>query len=281
MTQRVALGLLLLSLTAGCAANPSDDDGAASAAASELTSVPTGTFAIEREPSDGSYISKLTLSSGKKFELEYVRVTTTYETSLFSPFIPLPTRHEEKVVSTGKYSVFAGEPGETLISFDIEGTTTNDDHMIFSIKSTATTLTLAAIGEDAFTLEKTNGGAPEPTDARVLTCDDGSFTAVITLDEAQRRRGHMKITRKAGADRMDPPNGDVPVVYTGNTGVDDYMAYEGRDSHGNTYSFALKASDLQKTSGKTAEVGLGYGPDDILLGGGEIHHGLACTIARP
>lgn len=279
MTQRAALALLLLSFTAGCAVTPADDHSA-SASASDLTSVPTGSFAITDKPSDGSYVSTLTLSSGRTFELEYVSVTTTYETSIFSPFVPLPTRHEEKVVSTGKYEVFAGEPGETLISFDIEGTTSSDDHRIFSIKATATTITLEEVGGQPFTLKKSSA-APAKTDARVLTCDGGKIGVVITLDEAQRRRGHMKVTRKAGADRMDPPAGVVPVVYTGGTGVDDYMAYEGRDSQGNTYSFALKASDLEKTSGKTAEVGLGYGPNDFLAGGGEIHHSLDCAIARP
>lgn len=282
MTQRaVGLALLLLTLGAGCAATTDEEDGGGATEEAALTSMSTGTFAIDRKPLSGSYVARLSLESGRKFEIEYVTRRTVYETSIWSPFIPLPATKEEAVVYRGKYDVFAGDPGETLISFDVTDGSESDNHFIFSIEaSSASAITLKAIGSDAFTLKKTSAG-PAPTDARVLTCDAVKFKATITLDQAQRRRGTLSIAPKAGADRTDPPKGDTTVVYTGGTGVEDYMAYEGRDSKGNTYSFALKKSDLERTSGPISSVGLGFGPNDFLAGGGEYHNSLTCTIARP
>ena len=88
----------------------------------------------------------------------------------------------------------------------------------------------------------------------------------------------MKITRKAGADRMDPPTGSFTVAYNGDTGVDDYMGYEGTDSKNNSYDFALKKSDLAKTSGKIATVGVNF---DLEFSPGGVHTTLDCTIKKP
>ena len=40
----------------------------------------------------------------------------------------------------------------------------------------------------------------------------------------------MTITRRADGDRSEPPSGSLTVAYSGDTGVDDYMRYEGVDS---------------------------------------------------
>ncbi|MBX3232703.1 MAG: hypothetical protein KIT84_43995 [Labilithrix sp.] len=278
MTHRAALGLLLLTLASGCAATTEEEEGVEAAEAA-LVGVPAGTFAIERKPLSGSYVARLNLEAGNAFEIEYVSRRTVYETTIWSPWIPVPTTKEEAVVYRGKWRTFAGDPGETLITFDV--TDGFSERFIFSIEaSSESAITLKAIGRDAITLKKTSA-APAATDARILTCEARMFHATIALDQAQRRRGTLSVSPKPGAGRGDPPKGDTTVVYTGNTGVEDYMRYEGRDSAGNTYSFALKKSDLERTSGPISRVGLGFGPNDFLAGGAEIHNTLTCTIARP
>ena len=64
----------------------------------------------------------------------------------------------------------------------------------------------------------------------MLTCTGRRWDATITLDQNQRRRGMMTITRRADGDRSEPPSGSLTVAYSGDTGVDDYMRYEGVDS---------------------------------------------------
>ncbi len=130
---------------------------------------------------------------------------------------------------------------------------------------------------DAFELRPTSA-APRATDARVIECKGRRFDATLTMDEAQRRRGTMKIVRHAEADASDPPNASFSIAYTGDTGVDDYMGYEGFDRQNNGYEFALKKSDMEKTSGSIAEVGVGFTRD---LASYAVHMPLSCTIRRP
>lgn len=260
----------------GCAGETSEaPPGDPAASESDLTSLPVGHYAIAREPSSGSYVSELTISAGKKVELEWVHVTTTSEPWFFNPWIRVPVSKKEKLVLTGSFSIFAGDPGETLISFDV--TDRGVDHLIYSLEKTTDGIALQAIGGPRFEMKKA-AASTRATDTRILDCKGRRWDAVITLDEAQRRRGTMKVTRRADAERNDPPNGSFEVSYSGDTGVDDYMRYEGADRQGNGYDFALRKSDLEKTSGPISQVGLGYTPD---LSPGGWHNTLQCTIRKP
>jgi hypothetical protein len=161
---------------------------------------------------------------------------------------------------------------EPVIAFDVkdgmlDGAT---QHFIFDYAATATTITLTPSGSAAFTLKKTNA-APEPTDARVITCKGDAIDAVITLDQAQRRRGHIAFKQHPNAG-ANLPSGETPVVYTGSTGISDYMRFEGKDAQRNEYEFALRKSDVAKTHGPISEVGVGF--NSALLS-------MSCTIARP
>ena len=169
--------MVLLCLPVGCAANAADDDSSSSDDA--LTGVKLGRYAIDSAPSSGSYIESLTISANKKVELDYVRVREGSSPWVFNPWIPVPTRDEEKLTLTGTYVTFAGDPGQTLISFDVSDQ--GIDHLIYTLKMSGSAMTLKAIGESAFTLKPTTS-APSATDARVLTCTGGVYDAVITLD---------------------------------------------------------------------------------------------------
>jgi hypothetical protein len=262
--------------TAGCAAEATSSPDDPVASESALTSVAVGRYVLAREPSAGNYITELTISAGKKVELEWVHVTTTTEPWFFNPWVRVPVTKKEKLALQGSYDVFAGDPGETLISFNV--TDRGIDHLIYSLEKTPNGIALHAIGGQRFEMKQAAGGSTRATETRILDCKGGRWDATITLDEAQRRRGTMKITRRADAQRNDPPNISFTVAYNGDTGVSDYMGYEGFDSQGNGYEFALRKSDLEKTSGPISSVGLGYTPD---LAPGGWHNSLTCTIKRP
>ncbi|MCW5833416.1 MAG: hypothetical protein KIS78_13520 [Labilithrix sp.] len=270
----VLLAFSALFAVSGCGA-PNDEDDVAEAEAA-LTALPTGTFAIERKPPSGSYVARLTLKAGKKFEIEYVRRTTTSEPWVFNPWLRVPTTREEATVLRGTYFLFQGDRGQS-ISLDVTDGNDPGEHFTFRVGAEPGVVVLSTFDDRSFVL-KASSDAPAPTDTRVLRCEGRMITAVITLDEAQRRRGTLAIERKPSAGASSPPDGATTVVYTGRTGVDDYMAYEGRDAEGNGYDFALRESDLRKTSGPTANVGLGFSPV-TWSGGGAYHSSLTCTIA--
>ena len=273
MRDSAALALLSLSLLApiGCAAPTDEGDGNSAQNEDDLTALPTGHFAIVRAPLSGSYISSLTLSAGKKVEIEYVRVTSS-STSLFgNPFFPIPTSKKEAFSLRGTYFTYKGDGNKTNIAFDVGEPFGS---LSYALTVNGGTLGLQGIGQPGFELK--SGAAPTtPTDKRVLHCVDGSFEATIKLDEAQRRRGTITIKRLAGADRMDPPNGSASFAYTGDTGVRDYQAFEGTDKQGNGYEFALSRSEIERTSGKISNVGLSYSPE---FAGYGIHHSMQCSI---
>jgi len=276
MFSRRSTGLLLLLVAAlaasGCA--PTAEDDSVAEGSDALTALPTGTFAIADLPLSGSYVARLTLQAGKKFEMEYVRRTSTTEPWVLNPWVPVPVTHEERLVLRGTWFTYAGDHGSTMVSFDV--TDGDGGSYVFEVAKAPGALKLTTIDDRTFEL-RVSSAAPEPTDKRVIRCDALTIKAVITLDEAQRRRGTLRIERKAAATASSPPERTTPVVYTGGTGVDDYMSYEGHDSDGNGYEFALRESDLEKTSGPIAEVGLGFFPESWIGGGGH-HNSLTCTI---
>lgn len=261
----------------GCTVESRGDEDIAGTS-DELSSLPTGTFTIATVPASGSYVARLSLLPGKKFEMEYVRRTTTSKPWLFNPWILVPSTEEDAVVVRGTYFLFdGGDLGET-ISLDVGDGLSADDFYLFGVATEPGGVKLTTVADGStFHLRRTTG-APAPTDKRVLRCDGKTIEAVITLDEAQRRRGTLEIVRKPGTAELSPPEGTTTVVYVGRTGVDDYMAYEGRDSVGNGYDFAVRRSDLDKTSGPTANVGLRYQPKSAFHSA-FYHNTLTCTIA--
>jgi hypothetical protein len=280
----LVLGVWLSSfVVGGCTASSPEQEEVVVAGEEALTSLPaSGTFLIRSKPSTGSYVNSLTLSANKKFEIEWVRRTTRMEPWVWNPFLLVPVTHEESMVLRGKWFTFGGDHGSTMVSLDVTDGSDPGDHFIFDLQVSGggDTIKLGTTDNRTFELKKSSSSTtPAATDKRVIRCDGYKITATITLDEAQRRRGKIAIKRKPGADHLSPPEKTTTVVYTGDTGVDDYMGYEGRDDANNGYDFALKKSDLNKTSGPIANVGLGYSPDDFLAGGGAIHNSLTCTIA--
>lgn len=270
----LSLALVVSSLGSVACSSPANEESVTGEAEGALVAVHTGHFAVDSAPLSGSYIAELTLKAGKKFDMEYVRVTSTSEPWLWNPWIQVPSSKKESMLLSGSYMTFKGDPGETLISFDpSEGSV---DHLIYKLESVSGGgMRLTAIGESPFELVP-GSAAPPASDTRVVRCTGHGWNATFTFDDPGRRRGTMKVKRTAGADASDPPSGSVTVVYDGDTGVDDYMGFQGADAKGGRYELAFRRSELDHTSGPTSEVGLGYSkPDTDYF----MHNTLTCSIA--
>ena len=265
--------LVLFATTAACGGGADRDDESAAQSEAALTAVPRGHFAVDRAPSSGSYIADLTITAGKKFELSLVRRSTRQQSWMWNPWITVPVTDEESMLLRGTYFTYAGDHGATMISFDFsEGAL---EHVLYEYQVHGDTLRLKGTGDPAYDLERTEAAAPV-TDDRVVSCKGRNWDATFTFADAERRRATMKTKRHAGATGNQPPNATTTVVYTGNTGVDDYMAFEGADTAGGRYELAFKRSDLAKTSGALSQLGLGYSfPGSSYF----MHNTFACTIA--
>lgn len=275
LSLRLAATSFVIALaTAGCAVDgdTNDHDEVVESTEDALSSLPAGRYVLAREPSSGSHVSELTLSAGRKFELELVRVTTSYEAPWWNPFLRLPVRKEEAIVARGTYFLFESD-GEPHVSFDFaEGSV---GHLSYGVEIASGMIRLHPVGGGVLELRKT-ASSQVSTDARVYRCTGRSYDAVIELDEAQHRRGTFTVKRHPGTTGgSTPPSTSFTVVYDGDTGVDDYMGYEGTDDEGGHYDFALRRSDLARTSGRTSNVGVGYTPE---FAAGAWHASLECTI---
>lgn len=266
-----AVGALLLACLAatGCAASTEDDATAGSESA--LTAVPKGSFNVVRDPLSGSFIRSITFGPADRVELEYVRARTSASPFPFDPFGLGASTTKETFSLRGKAFTFESS-GKTNLALDVGEPFGS---LTYEMEKDGDTLRLEAIGERAFELK---AGAPVvvPTEKRVVHCKGRKFEATITLDEAQRRRGTMKVKASPDADRNDPPSGTFPIQFTGNTGVRDAMAYEGTDAKNNNYDMALFASELERTSGAISNVGVGFEREFTSF---SMHHSLECTIS--
>ena len=206
MSSKTALLVSVLRLVLGTACSSPVDEEPSASSEDALTSLPsTGTFAIADRPLSGSYVARLSLSAGKKFEIEYVRRTQSSEPWVWNPWLRVPTTHEETLVLRGTWFTFAGDHGSTQASFDVTDGNGADEHFIFEVASASSVgIELKTIDGATFDLRASSsqgGGTGGGTSIkRVIRCDGMQITAVITLDEAQRRRGTIAIKRKPNAD---------------------------------------------------------------------------------
>ncbi len=271
MILRLAIVLSLASLClAGCAA-PSGDEGAASSEEA-LSALPTGHYAVTRAPSRGSYVSSITLSAGKKFELEYVRVRETTEPWVFNPWIPVPARKEEKISVKGTYFLY--EAHGQRVSF--EGADVGAPDIDVEIAIDGGRLSFSPIEGQAYTLERA-AQPPADTSSFVASCKARFWEGTLRLDQNGRRRGTLRADKRLpGADNATPNVGSFAIAYTGSTGVEDYMGFEGKDSGNNEVSFALKKSVLENSrAGSSFSIGLSYSRD---LAGYGVHQTLDCKV---
>lgn len=267
MRAHLLAAALLLPLTSLACGAPTEDEAAASEDA--LTSLPAGSYALSRAPLHGAYLKSLTLGPGKSFEMEYVQVRETSEPWIFNPWTQVPTKKETALPVRGTYATFTSD-GKQMVSFDSKDP--GFDYVMFEVTVSGGALNLKSTMGDAFVLKPSTKPA-DATTALVASCKDGTMEATLTLDQAGRRRGSFVVTKKLQRDAGTPDPATFPVVYTGDTGVGDYMAFEGKDRSGNGVSFAMKKSWVDRGAASFT-IGLGYEKD---LTGYEVHHSMTCT----
>ncbi len=235
----LALALVALAPSAVVGCGGASDDAAASE--DDLTSLGTGTYVVDARPSfwgGGYYLSRITFSTGKKYEGELV------------------SSSGEKSLIAGKYTILAARPN-------------NPQSPVLSDKPTLYLTSDTGGADPAFELDRLEGGGlrlyhsarrvyftmkkdpsyrPEPTSVKTIVCTGPSANATLTLDQAQNRRGTLKITRKAGAaDRDDPPSVTVPVTEDTGGGSPDYVYFTGQRGEQDFYVNIVKTDFTRGT----------------------------------
>ncbi|MDF2696730.1 MAG: hypothetical protein K0S65_5113, partial [Labilithrix sp.] len=100
----------------------------------------------------------------------------------------------------------------------------------------------------SFTMKRDPSYRPAPTNTKTIACAGNTVDAMLTLDQAQNRRGTLKITRKAAADPHDPPSTSVSVTQTEGGGVPGYVYFEGSNGEQDFY-VNMKKDDFERGSG--------------------------------
>ncbi len=256
----------------GCAAPADDDDGVASSE-DALTALGSGHYVVERAPLRGSYVAALTIAPNRRFEMEYVRVRETTEPLWGNPFFPVPVRKEEKLSIHGAYQLYASD-GQRLAFRSSDagaervdvGLEVRDGKLVFTSRSGTYTL-------------KPSAAAPSDDRAFVARCKARTWEGTIRLDRNARRRGTFTLdARLPGASDSSTPKvgATFAVAYTGDTGVEDAMGFEGEDRDANAIDFTLRRAIVEAARpGATFQTGFGYTRD---LAGYAIHHSPTCTV---
>lgn len=240
-----ALTVLALALVAsacpmmtGCG-GASDD---ASASEDDLTSLGTGTYVVDSRPSIWGgeyYLARITFSAGKKYEGELVSSSGV------------------KSLIAGKYTILAARPNNpqspvlsdkpTLyLTSDTGGA---DPALEFDRLADGGLRLYHSARRVSFTMKKDPTYRPAPTNVKTIGCTGPTVNATLTLDQAQNRRGTLKITRKAGAsDRDDPPSVTVPVTEDTGGGSPDYVYFTGQRGEQDFYVNIVK-TDFNRGTG--------------------------------
>ena len=228
----------LASLTVACSGNTADVPTAAED--QDLTSaLGTGTFVIDSRPFFDSYASRITLLAGKKYEAEIV--SSRGETTLLAgsyDIQPARANNPQSPVKSDKPTLYlTSDTGAAPQAFEFDKLADGGLKLYHSARSVS------------FTMKKDPTWKPAPTDAKSISCTGPTVNAVITIDQAQGRRGSLKLTRKAGADRHDPPSVTVPVTQTAGGGVAEYIYFEGSKGEQDYYVNMIK-KDFERGSGE-------------------------------
>jgi len=226
--------LLLIALAAASAGSVacSTSTEEPSTADDDLTSAFTGTYVIDSRPFGEYYASRITFDAGKKYEAEITK--SSGETQLIAgtyEILPARPNNPQSPVMSDKPTLILGD-----VSFEYDKLPDGGLRLYHSARHVS------------FTMKRDPSYRPAPTNAKTISCTGNAVDAKITLDQAQNRRGTLKITRKADADRHDPPSATVAITQTEGGGVPDYLYWEGSSGE-QDYYVNMKKAELAKTSG--------------------------------
>ena len=222
----------VFALTAGCAADSSQDESSAAGSEDALTaSLGTGTFVVDDKPWFDYYASRITLKAGKKYEAEIVSSSgeTTLLAGSYSILAARPNNPDSPVQSDKPTLYLSSDTGAAPQTFEFDKLPDGSLKLYHSARRTS------------FTMKKDPNYQPAPTNVKTIACTGNAVNATITIDQAQGRRGTLKITRKAGADDHDPPSATLPITKTEGGGVENYIYFEGSKGEQDYYVNAIKS----------------------------------------
>jgi hypothetical protein len=234
----VVLALAVSSFAVAC----SGSDGGSAVAEDDLTSgVGTGTYLIESPPFGSTYASRLTFSAGKKYEAEMV--SSSGEKSLIAgsyDILPARPNNPQSPVLGDKPTLYlSSDSGGANVTFEFDKLPEGRLKLYHSARSVS------------FTVKKDPSWQAQPTNAKVIACTGPAVDATLTLDQAQNQRGTLTITRKAGADRHDPPSATVSMIEVAGSEVPGYVYFEGSKGE-QDYYVNMNQGDFERGSGHVA-----------------------------
>lgn len=266
MKLAVAAALLLSSSLAlgvvGCAGETQDPSqaGADEGASSEqdaTAGLALGTYAIESRPwFGGYYATRITLKAGKKFEAE---ISSSGRTTLIAggyTILPARPNNPQSPVRSDKPTLYmTPDSNEAPAVFEFDKLENGQVKLYHSARSVS------------FTMKLDPTFQPAPTNSKVIECKGAQVDALITLDQAQNRRGTLKLTRKAGADRHDPPSASVAITQVRGSEVPSYIYFEGSSGEQDYYVNIIKADFERGRGSVTAHLQWAEGGQQWSIGG--------------
>jgi hypothetical protein len=229
---------VLASLSAVACSGSTADVPAAEGDQDLTSALGTGTYLVDSKPFFDYYASRITLLAGKKFEAEIVssRGDTTLLAGSYD-ILPARANNPQSPVKSDKPTLYlTSDSGAAPQAFEFDRLPDGSLKLYHSARSAS------------FTMKKDPSWKPAPTDGKSITCTGPTVNAAITIDQAQGRRGTLKLTRKAGADRHDPPSVSVPITQTEGGGVPEYIYFEGSKGEQDFYVNMIK-KDFERGSG--------------------------------
>jgi hypothetical protein len=230
----VALGVSSL----GVACSGTDSAGIVGSEDDLTSGVGTGTYLVESAPWGGYYASRLTFSAGKKYEAEMV--SSSGDKSLIAgsyDILPARPNNPQSPVQSDKPTLYlSSDSGGANVTFEFDKLPEGRLKLYHSARSVS------------FTVKKDPSWHAEATNAKVIACTGPAVNVKQTLDQAQNQRGTLTITRKASADRHDPPAATVPMIKVAGSEVPGYVYFEGSKGE-QDYYVNMSKTDFERGTG--------------------------------
>lgn len=219
-----SLLFVALAAAAGCAGS-TEGEREGSSEQDVSSSIALGTYTIDSRPwFGGTYATRLTLKEGKKFEAEMVSSGRTSLIAGSYTILPARPNDPQSPVRSDKPTLYmTPDNDEGPAVFEFDKLASGGLRLYHSARSVS------------FTMKLDPTFRPPATNAKKIKCTGPQVDALITLDEAQNRRGTLELTRKAGADRHDPPSVEVAITQVRGSEVPGYLYYEGSSGEQDYY----------------------------------------------
>lgn len=268
--------LLLVLAACGGSAEESSVPSGGDEAALETATIPLGSYKMVRKSGTSRPLARLTLERDKKFSAEMVIEGRGNPLVWWAP-APSETKIVKGTYRTTRERPSVMDPDQRVrdgIWLDYEDPTYSYDH--FSYEIDGARLTLKNLDKEIVLERDDNYRAPAEPPPIELSCttDRGEATLAITLDENQRQRGKLVITRN----RMErfPNSGTIAIGYDNRISDEERADYRGiRGDEG--FDVKIPRKVIDGSSRAQFDMQLLYEPDQ---GGSETGFAFKCKVGR-